>query len=123
MHTETPSIYRPLLALPAIAERRGSQPGVSLFGFTRISKGSSLTADVSLLAALLSPAERHMVICGGDLDAIDDRSGPFQSPDFSDEEDEDQASQGSTLKCLQIDLCRLGLGKSLSFFVSTRFLT
>ncbi|KII94998.1 hypothetical protein PLICRDRAFT_47989 [Plicaturopsis crispa FD-325 SS-3] len=102
-HLETP--------LPVNAERRGSQSRVPFFSFTRTSEGSSLTTDVTLLAALFPPAERHMVICGGELDAVDDRSGPFQSPDFSDEEDEDEASQGSTLKCLQIDLRRFGLDK------------
>ncbi|KAJ7178911.1 hypothetical protein C8R46DRAFT_618532 [Mycena filopes] len=44
---------------------------IPFFSFTRTPEGSSLTAGVRVLAALFPRAERHMVICGGELDAAD----------------------------------------------------
>ncbi|KAJ2927893.1 hypothetical protein H1R20_g9191, partial [Candolleomyces eurysporus] len=52
-----------------------------------------------------------MVICGGELDAADERLAGASHPEDSDgEEDEDDRQEGS-LKCLQIDLRRFGLDK------------
>ncbi|KIM68925.1 hypothetical protein SCLCIDRAFT_7121 [Scleroderma citrinum Foug A] len=79
---------------------------VPFFSFTRTSEGSSLTTDVSVLAALFPPSERHMLICAGDLDAPE--SGSSDDSEGSDEDEEEM--EGGTLKCLQIDLRRFGLG-------------
>ena len=73
---------------------------VPFFSFTRTAEGSSLTTDVRLLATLFPPHERHMVICGAELDVADD-----------DSEDELSDLHGSTLKCLQVDLRQFGLGE------------
>lgn len=89
-------------------------PLVPFFSFTRTSEGSSLTAPVNLLASLFPPSERHMVICSGELDVLDSRAA---SPDghrdsgeeTSESEDLFSEAQG-TLKCLQIDLRKFGLG-------------
>lgn len=83
---------------------------VPFFSFTRTSEGSSLTTDVSLLAALFPQSERHMLSCAGELDALD--SGPFSRVCDSEDsdEDEDMLEEG-TLRCLQIDLRRFGLDK------------
>lgn len=94
---------------------------VPFFSFTRTPEGSSLTADVHMLATLFPPHERHMVICSGELDAADLR---LAGVDSSDDEDEsyDRSERSSSLKCLQIDLRRFGLGKescpmrNLSYF-------
>ncbi|KAG2013311.1 hypothetical protein CC2G_010237 [Coprinopsis cinerea AmutBmut pab1-1] len=80
---------------------------LSFFSFTRTPEGSSLTADVRVLATLFPPHERHMVICGGELDAADERLGGYASDD---EEGEPDPYSSSTQKCLQIDLRRFGLG-------------
>ncbi|PFH51296.1 hypothetical protein AMATHDRAFT_142951 [Amanita thiersii Skay4041] len=94
---------------------------VPFFSFTRTAEGSSLTTDVYLLATLFPPHERHMVICGGELDAIDDRL--IASQEYSDDEVDNGVSsdsQGNILKCLQIDLRQFGLGQSccILFFLS-----
>ncbi|CAA7260072.1 unnamed protein product [Cyclocybe aegerita] len=88
-----------------------SEHRVPFFSFTRTPEGSSLTADVHVLATLFPPHERHMVICGGELDAADYRLE--EGLESSDEEDEaeDVSPRGSSLKCLQIDLRRFGLDK------------
>lgn len=89
---------------------KGSQ--IPFFSYTRTAEGSSLTADVYILAALFPPPERHMIICSGELDAADNRlneSHPLD--DFLDDE-ETTDSEGSILSCLQIDLQRFGLGAS-----------
>jgi hypothetical protein len=78
---------------------------VPFFSFTRTAEGSSLTTDVRLLATLFPPHERHMVICGAELDVADD---------LSDEDDGLSDLHGSTLKCLQVDLRQFGLGESIS---------
>ncbi|KAG2064269.1 hypothetical protein BDR04DRAFT_1110341 [Suillus decipiens] len=81
---------------------------VPFFSFTRTQEGTSLTTDVSLLAALFPPNERHMMICAGELDTLDAQSS---STDSDSEDDEDTLSSGGALKCLQIDLRRFGLDK------------
>jgi hypothetical protein len=63
-----------------------------------------LTTDVSLLASLFPPDERHMVICSGELDAVANATADFET-----EENDDNS--GGILKCLQIDLRRFGLGE------------
>ncbi|KAG2152478.1 hypothetical protein BD769DRAFT_1342631 [Suillus cothurnatus] len=90
---------------PADETIRGMVP---FFSFTRTQEGTSLTTDVSLLAALFPPNERHMMICAGELDALDAQSS---STDSDSEDDEDTLSSGGALKCLQIDLRRFGLDK------------
>jgi len=81
-------------------------PTVPFFSFTRTSEGSSLTTDVSLLAALFPPSERHMLICAGELDALD-----AHESNSNQDQDDDTLSEGGTLKCLQIDLRNFGLDK------------
>jgi hypothetical protein len=95
-------------------ENEGMRATVPFFSFTRTHEGTSLTTDVSLLAALFPPNERHMMICAGELDALEEQSS---SADSDSEEEEDTLSSGGTLKCLQIDLRRFGLGMS-SFAIS-----
>ncbi|KAG2369694.1 hypothetical protein BDR07DRAFT_1604526 [Suillus spraguei] len=90
---------------PADETIRGMVP---FFSFTRTQEGTSLTTDVSLLAALFPPNERHMMICAGELDTLDAQSS---STDSDSEDDEDTLSSGGALKCLQIDLRRFGLDK------------
>ncbi|OAX44030.1 hypothetical protein K503DRAFT_679751 [Rhizopogon vinicolor AM-OR11-026] len=85
----------------------GMRATVPFFSFTRTQEGTSLTTDVSLLAALFPPNERHMMICAGELDTLEQNS----SADSDSEEEEDTPSSGGTLKCLQIDLRRFGLDK------------
>lgn len=87
----------------------GMRATVPFFSFTRTQEGTSLTTDVSLLATLFPPNERHMMICAGELDALEEQSS---SADSDSEEEEDTLSSGGTLKCLQIDLRRFGLGTS-----------
>ncbi|KIL00503.1 hypothetical protein PAXRUDRAFT_29754 [Paxillus rubicundulus Ve08.2h10] len=95
---------------PADKQMNGTQPKVPFFSFTRTSEGSSLTTDVSLLAALFPPSERHMLICAEELDALD---GHHSNSDSESDEDQDDgtSSEGGTLQCLQIDLRRFGLDK------------
>ncbi|EIW82292.1 hypothetical protein CONPUDRAFT_123058 [Coniophora puteana RWD-64-598 SS2] len=93
----------------APAGRDGSSSaGVPFFSFTRTSEGTSLTTDVTLLASLFPPSERHMVACSGGLDALDARNSLLESDES---EEDDLLAQGGTLKCLQIDLRRFGLDK------------
>ncbi|KIJ69959.1 hypothetical protein HYDPIDRAFT_104631 [Hydnomerulius pinastri MD-312] len=95
---------------PQDKQLNGGHPRVPFFSFTRTSEGSSLTTDVSLLAALFPPSERHMLICAGELDGLDAQdSNPDSESD--DEQEDDTLSEGGTLKCLQIDLRRFGLDK------------
>ncbi|KIO12577.1 hypothetical protein M404DRAFT_19359 [Pisolithus tinctorius Marx 270] len=81
---------------------------VPFFSFTRTSEGSSLTTDVSVLAALFPPSERHMLSCAGELEALGDSPS---LPSGGDWEESEERIEGSTLKCLQIDLRRFGLGQ------------
>ena len=84
------------------------------FSFTRTAEGSSLTTDVSLLSALFPPHERYMISCSGELDAADDRdASAVQLTSDDDGGDDDDYGPGSTLRCLQIDLRRFGLGESM----------
>ncbi|KAL1723479.1 hypothetical protein EV715DRAFT_246024 [Schizophyllum commune] len=106
------SSLTPLTSLNADTPRATPFPSsskrstVSFFSFTRSPEGSSLTAGSDILAALFPPAERHMVLCGGELDAADARAAGQPVPD----EDND-ADDSACLKCLQIDLRRFGLDK------------
>lgn len=93
-------------------------PLVPFFSFTRTPEGSSLAAPVSLLATLFPASERHMVMCSQELDVLDSRNA---SPERWDEEEKDNADDDAdgalpepdgTLKCLQIDLRKFGLGAS-----------
>ena len=83
---------------------------VPFFSFTRTPEGSSLTADVHLLATLFPPHERHMVISSGELEAADSQLEGGDLSDESDELDDNLFSGSDSLKCLQIDLRRFGLG-------------
>ena len=95
-------------------------PLVPFFSFTRTPEGSSLVAPVDVLASLFPPSERHMVICSGELDVLDSRAGSpidIEAEDLYDlEESSDQTfvlpETEGTLRCLQIDLRKFGLGKS-----------
>ncbi|KAF8915349.1 hypothetical protein CPB85DRAFT_1387826 [Mucidula mucida] len=81
-------------------------PSIPFFSFTRTAEGSSLTTDVRVLAALFPETERHMVICGGELDFLD------QSAHMTPEDDDDsEEEETGMLRCLQIDLRRFGLDK------------
>ncbi|KAF9226689.1 hypothetical protein BS17DRAFT_806773 [Gyrodon lividus] len=102
MHSET--------LAPADKQLNGMHPKVPFFSFTRTSEGSSLTTDASLLAALFPPSERHMLICAGELDALDARDSNSDS-ESDEDQDDDTLSESGTLKCLQIDLRRFGLDK------------
>jgi hypothetical protein len=101
----------PLPQLSLSTEAPKPESHVPFFSFTRTPEGSSLTADVYVLATLFPPHERHMVICSGELDAADRR---FEGQDCLDEEDEtnDIITRSRSLKCLQIDLRSFGLGMS-----------
>lgn len=83
------------------------------FSFTRTPEGSSLTADVCVLATLFPPHERHMVICGGELAAADERIANGMAGYSSDPEEDDGSDDASMLRCLQLDLRKFGLGKCL----------
>ncbi|KAL1708567.1 hypothetical protein EV121DRAFT_277077 [Schizophyllum commune] len=106
------SSLTPLTSLNADTPRATPFPSsskrstVSFFSFTRSPEGSSLTAGSDLLAALFPPAERHMVLCGGELDAADARAAGQPAL-----EDDNDADDSACLKCLQIDLRRFGLDK------------
>lgn len=97
---------------------------VPFFSFTRTPEGSSLAAPVDLLASLFPPSERHMVICSGELDMLDSRAGsPGAEADGGDAEDasDDQdllPEPLGSLRCLQIDLRKFGLGTSYAACVS-----
>ncbi|KAJ7498679.1 hypothetical protein FB451DRAFT_1161382 [Mycena latifolia] len=106
---------------------------VPFFSFTRTPEGSSLTAGARVLAALFPRAERHMVICGGELDAADREaeahaassppvsgsasasaslagSAPRVREDSEFGEDEDGDGEGPPLlSALQVDLRGAGL--------------
>jgi len=111
----SPIISKTRTSLPQLSlstEAPKPEPHVHFFSFTRTPEGSSLTADVYVLATLFPPHERHMVICSGELDAADRR---IEGMDCSDEEDEDDmCTRSNSLKCLQIDLRRFGLGTPTS---------
>ncbi|KAI6105910.1 hypothetical protein F5141DRAFT_1006360 [Pisolithus sp. B1] len=84
---------------------------VPFFSFTRTSEGSSLTTDVSVLAALFPPSERHMLSCAGELEALNDSPSSSSGGDSEDFRECEEGIEGSTLRCLQIDLRRFGLDK------------
>ncbi|KAG6910963.1 hypothetical protein DXG01_006017 [Tephrocybe rancida] len=108
----SPTNYNPVAPDPAVPSSQGSR--IPFFSYTRTSEGSSLTADVFVLAALFPPPERHMIICSGELDAADNRlTGPLPLDDLLGDDDtpDNGDSYGSILTCLQIDLQRFGLDK------------
>ncbi|KIK67786.1 hypothetical protein GYMLUDRAFT_68809 [Collybiopsis luxurians FD-317 M1] len=96
-------------------------PKVPFFSITRTLEGTSFTTDVDLLARLFPSYERYMVVCGGELDAADERLARQEAG----EEDEDQSGRDAAssaeeaeldaasglMKCLQIDLRKFGLDK------------
>ncbi|KAJ7068550.1 hypothetical protein C8F01DRAFT_1118523 [Mycena amicta] len=111
-----------------LVEEPSIEHAIPFFSFARTPEGSSLTAGARVLAALFPHAERHMVICGGELDAADREmeemaqcsptatsfSSVPSSPvvdkteyDSSDDEDEDDGHP--LLTALQIDLRSAGL--------------
>lgn len=94
---------RPTLTHPPTPPVRNE---VLFFSFTRTQEGSSLTADVHVLATLFPPNERHMVMCSGELDAADASINPADSSD-----DDEDCDTPSPRKCLQLDLRRFGLSK------------
>lgn len=91
----------PTLTQPPTSSIRNE---VLFFSFTRTQEGSSLTADVHVLASLFPPNERHMVMCSGELDAAD---ASIDTGDSSD--DDEDCDTPSPRKCLQLDLRRFGL--------------
>ncbi|KAF8076651.1 hypothetical protein FPV67DRAFT_1472200 [Lyophyllum atratum] len=101
----SPTAYRSVDADPGQGTARSRVP---FFSYTRTAEGSSLTADVYILAALFPRQERDMIICSGELDAADERLAGSHTGDFSDDED---LEDGSILSCLQLDLQRFGLDK------------
>lgn len=110
LKSPSPTGSRSAIQSPTDKRMNSIYSRVSFFSFTRTSEGSSLTTDVSILAALFPPGERHMLICAGELDALD--AHPASSDSESDQDqNSDALSEGGTLKCLQIDLRRFGLGK------------
>lgn len=96
-------------------------PIIPFFSFTRTSEGSSLTASVHLLASLFPRSERHMVMCSGELDVLDDvreAEDGFEVIEREDIASEDGDGEGDGLeeplgpvRCLQIDLRKFGLDK------------
>jgi len=105
-----PPLSRSAIYSPADKKMNSTYPRVPFFSFTRTSEGSSLTTDVSILANLFPPGERHMLICAGELDALDAHT-PNSDSDSDQDQNSDALSEGGTLKCLQIDLRRFGLGE------------
>ncbi|KAG8218546.1 hypothetical protein J3R82DRAFT_4187 [Butyriboletus roseoflavus] len=109
---KSPSLSRSAIHSPTDKQMNSIYPKVSFFSFTRTPEGSSLTTDVAILAALFPPEERHMLICAGELDTLDAHAANSDSDSDSDQDqNNDGLSEGGTLKCLQIDLRRFGLGK------------
>ncbi|KAI5124750.1 hypothetical protein M0805_005384 [Coniferiporia weirii] len=106
-----------------------ASPRVSFFSFTRTAEGSSLTTELSVLAALFSCDERHMIICSESLldagDALNERVADAErsaahrkSYVFNLEHEDDllvveEAEQDvpGMMKCLQLDLQKFGLDK------------
>lgn len=108
---------------------------VPFFSFTRTAEGSSLTTDLGVLSALFGLDERHMVICSGTLldagdeinarAAVEEQFGASararrQVFDLDDDDifemEEEQEPAPGTMKCLQIDLQKFGLGTFLVYF-------
>ncbi|KAF8138369.1 hypothetical protein EV363DRAFT_1520091 [Boletus edulis] len=106
---KSPTFSRNTIHSPADKQMNSMYPRIPFFTFTRTSEGSSLTTDVSVLAALFPPGERHMLICAGELDTLDVHA----DSDSDSDQDQDSAalSEGGILKCIQIDLRRFGLGE------------
>lgn len=102
------------------SDSRSREP-VPFYSFTRTSEGSSLTTDVNLLAALFPPSERHMVICSDELETAENEDSSEE--DLLEEDPSEPRGLSGTLKCLQIDLRKFGLGMSIYFSSSLRTLT
>ncbi|KAF9263711.1 hypothetical protein L218DRAFT_999566 [Marasmius fiardii PR-910] len=85
-------------------------PRVPFFSFTRTPEGSSLTTDAEFLAMLFPAKDRYMVICGGELDAADQRIAEGKDSREEEPESDDESDQ-NMLKCLQLDLRKFGLDK------------
>ena len=124
-HYDSDKTVMSRLRLKRRPERRSSRtsqmtpppPLVPFFSFTRTPEGSSLTAPVSLLAALFPACERHMVICSGELDMLDSRAASpmrhMETPEIEEHGNSEVLPEAEgTLRCLQIDLRRFGLGMS-----------
>lgn len=96
---------------------------VPFFSFTRTPEGSSVTTSSSALARLFPSSERYMVICGGELDELDERgSSDLDGADSEATDDDDDGRElGSLLKCLQIDLSRFGLGMPFRHSTEVRY--
>ncbi|KAG5648852.1 hypothetical protein DXG03_000201 [Asterophora parasitica] len=116
--SQSPNTYRILNGIdPASQGPPTPAPGsrVPFFSYTRTAEGSSLTADVYVLAALFPPPERHMIICSGELDAADagvDAVSQF-ADDLSDEDDEGvDDPQGNILR--QLGLIQSGTQTSMA---------
>ncbi|KAK1228440.1 hypothetical protein PQX77_008503 [Marasmius sp. AFHP31] len=96
------------------AKPESPPPRVPFFSITRTPEGSSLTTDAELLAMLFPAKDRYMVICGGELEAADQRivEGRDSREDVEESDDDlDQSLGSSMLKCLQLDLRKFGLDK------------
>ncbi|KAK7054260.1 ACT-7 domain-containing protein [Favolaschia claudopus] len=76
---ETPNNTSPL----EVEQARAMEYTIPFFSFTRTPEGSSLTTGARVLAALFPPSERHMVICGSELDAADREAEAFNSRSLS----------------------------------------
>lgn len=111
------SLSQSAIHSPVDKQMNSMYPRVPFFSFTRTSEGSSLTTDVSVLAALFPSGERDMLICAGELDALDAHAANSDS-DSDQDQNSDALSEGGTLKCLQIDLRRFGLGEYITFELS-----
>lgn len=72
----------------------------SFFSFTRTAEGSSLTTSRRHIAALFPESERHMIICGEELNFGDEKGGV----EFSDYDSSDLA----VMRCLQLDIQQFG---------------
>ncbi|KAH6915112.1 hypothetical protein BKA70DRAFT_1368898 [Coprinopsis sp. MPI-PUGE-AT-0042] len=109
IHASSPYAAQPTPSKRGSTNSSSKTSPVSFFSFTRTPEGSSLTADVKVLATLFPANERHMVICGGELDAADEElDGARDQPS---DETENGPYGSSTQKCLQVDLRRFGLDK------------
>lgn len=95
------------LALQSKQSKSSDNPVVPFFSFTRTNESSSLTTGRQVITALFPPNERHMVICGDELDpSMDDGDDDLLKDDRH-----ELPLPSSTMKCLQIDLQRFGLDK------------
>ncbi|KAJ7490335.1 hypothetical protein B0H11DRAFT_2278072 [Mycena galericulata] len=86
----------PTGAADAVSEEpRPPDPLIPFFSFTRTPEGSSLTAGARVLAALFPRAERHMVICAGELDAVEREAEAEAAVDHDERDSDADADSGS----------------------------